>query len=120
MTPYLAEFLPNRGDRESKPHQHAGAEFFYLLSGHLDVQHGEVTHHIEPGDAVYFDATTIHSYTCAGDQPATALIVTLQQPVNTNGSGRGNGFSSARGRITVKSGLPRITAEAVLDKKRPQ
>ena len=44
--------------------------FLYLLTGTLDVQHGEVTHHVSAGDAVYFDATTIHSYVCAGDDTA--------------------------------------------------
>ena len=81
LDPYFAEFLPHKGDREVRAHQHLGAEFLYVLTGRLDVQHGEVTHHIEPGDAIYFDANTTHSYLCAGDEPATALIVTLQQPV---------------------------------------
>jgi hypothetical protein len=47
----------------------------------LEVRHGEETHRLEAGDSVYFDATTIHSYACAGDAPATALIVTLQHPL---------------------------------------
>lgn len=81
LDPYFAEFLPKKGDRELRAHQHLGAEFLYVLSGRLDVRHGEVTHHIEAGDAVYFDANTSHSYLCAGDEPSTALIVTLQQPV---------------------------------------
>ena len=81
LDPYFAEFLPHKADRELRSHQHLGAEFLYVLSGRLDVQHGDVTHHVEAGDAVYFDANTTHSYLCAGDEPATALIVTLQQPV---------------------------------------
>ena len=35
------------------------------------------------GDAAYFDADTIHSYICVGEVAATAVIVTLQQPVAT-------------------------------------
>ena len=58
-----------------------GCEFLYLLSGSLDVRHGEITHRVEAGDAVYFDANTIHSYLCAGEDPATAVIVTLQHAV---------------------------------------
>jgi transcriptional regulator with XRE-family HTH domain len=81
LDPYFAEFLPNKRDREPKSHQHLGCEFLFLLTGKLDVQHGEVTHHIEAGDAAYFDAATVHSYVCIGDEPATALIVTLQQTV---------------------------------------
>ena len=85
LDPYFAEFLPSRPGREPRPHQHFGCEFLYLLSGALDLRHGETTNRIEQGDAVYFDASTTHSYECAGDNPATALIVTLQQPVAGNG-----------------------------------
>jgi transcriptional regulator with XRE-family HTH domain len=98
LDPYLAEFLPKKPGREVKPHQHVGCEFLYLLSGELDLQHGETTHRVEPGDAVYFDANTIHSYTCAGDSPATALIVTLQQPVPAQMVHRANGFIPMRAR----------------------
>jgi len=81
LDPYFAEFLPEKEGRSPRAHQHVGCEFLYLLSGSLDVRHGEVTHHVEAGDAVYFDANTIHSYMCAGKTPATAVIVTLQHPV---------------------------------------
>src|SRR5580704_16492290 len=81
LDPYFAEFLPYKAGREPRAHQHLGCEFLFLLSGHLDVQHGESTHHIEAGDAIYFDAATVHSYQCVGDKSATALIVTLQHPV---------------------------------------
>jgi transcriptional regulator with XRE-family HTH domain len=90
LDPYFAEFLPSRPGREPRPHQHFGCEFLYLLSGSLDLRHGEATNRIEQGDAVYFDASTTHSYECAGDTPATALIVTLQQPVAGHGQGQRN------------------------------
>jgi transcriptional regulator with XRE-family HTH domain len=95
LDPYLAEFQPKTG-REPRAHQHVGCEFLYLLSGKMKLQHGEAIHHVEAGDAVYFDATTIHSYACEGDLPATALIVTLQQPVGTTSQNRTPGFTSAR------------------------
>ena len=114
LDPYFAEFLPKKEGREPRAHQHVGAEFLYLLTGQLDVTHGEVTHHVEAGDAVYFDATTIHSYACSGDQPATALIVTLQQPVNAPQASRPAGFTSARARATLTAGLqtPGISKKA--------
>jgi transcriptional regulator with XRE-family HTH domain len=103
LDPYFAEFLPKKPDREPRAHQHAGCEFLYLLTGQLDVQHGDVTHHVEAGDAVYFDATTIHSYRCAGDGTATALIVTLQQPVSLSYAGRTGGFvAKPRGLANVQ------------------
>ena len=64
-----------------RAHQHTGCEFLYLLSGTLDVRHGETTHRVEAGDAIYFDANTVHSYLCTGKTPATAVIVTLQHPL---------------------------------------
>lgn len=86
LDPYFAEFLPAKKGREPKAHQHAGCEFLILLSGRLDIQHGEVTHHIEAGDAVYFDAGTVHSYQGSGDSSATAIIVTLQQSATYSSS----------------------------------
>jgi len=107
LDPYFAEFLPKKEGRESRAHQHVGCEFLYLLSGKLDVTHGDTTHHVEAGDAVYFDATTIHSYSCAGEVPATALIVTLQQPVTVaNAGARAGAYTSARARATLAGGLP--------------
>jgi transcriptional regulator with XRE-family HTH domain len=99
LDPYFAEFLPAKAGREPKAHQHVGCEFLILLSGRLDIQHGEVTHHIEAGDAVYFDADTTHSYMCSGDQPATAVIVTMQQPLGSHAgprTGVPTGISSNR------------------------
>jgi transcriptional regulator with XRE-family HTH domain len=103
LDPYFAEFLPPKAGRAPRAHQHLGCEFLYLLSGNLSVRHGETTHHLETGDAVYFDANTIHSYACTGDVPANAVIVTLQHPVALHlGGARGqaNGLNGGRiGRI---------------------
>jgi transcriptional regulator with XRE-family HTH domain len=99
LDPYFAEFLPAAAGREAKAHQHFGCEFLYMLSGTLRVRHGGAVHQVEPGDAIYFDASTTHSYECAGETPATALIVTLQQPVALPGNGlrpAGNQLRSAR------------------------
>jgi transcriptional regulator with XRE-family HTH domain len=81
MDPYYAEFLPDKPGRERRAHQHVGCEFLYVLSGELEVQHGSTTHFLGAGDAVYFDANTVHSYMCAGDVPAHVVIVTLHHPV---------------------------------------
>jgi len=81
LDPYFAEFLPVKEGRMPRAHQHVGCEFLYLLTGSLDVRHGEATYHIEAGDAIYFDANTTHNYACTGKAPATAVIVTLQHPL---------------------------------------
>ena len=97
LDPYFAEFLPAKEGREPRAHQHFGYEFLYVLTGKLAVQHGETTYHLEVGDAVYFDANTIHSYQCTGDTSANAVIVTLQHPVNLH-LGHGNGKTAGLGR----------------------
>jgi transcriptional regulator with XRE-family HTH domain len=81
LDPYFAEFLPEKEGRSPRAHQHVGCEFLYLLSGTLDVRHGETVHHVEAGDAIYFDANTTHSYVCTSKMPCTAVIVTLQHPL---------------------------------------
>jgi transcriptional regulator with XRE-family HTH domain len=81
LDPYLAEFQPLAG-RASRPHQHVGCEFLYVLKGALSIQHAENCYELAMGDSVYFDSSTIHSYSCLGEEPALVLIVTLQQPVD--------------------------------------
>jgi len=106
LDPYFAEFLPAKKGRESRAHQHVGCEFLLLLTGRLDIQHGDVTHHLEAGDAVYFDADTIHNYICSGDQSATAVIVTVQQPVGSHHgprTGQPAGIASNRVRTLTSS-----------------
>ena len=81
LDPYLAEFQPGKGP-DANFHKHGGFEFLYIMRGALRIQHGEVIHELRTGDSVYFDSSTTHSYSCTGDEPATVLIVTLQQPTN--------------------------------------
>jgi transcriptional regulator with XRE-family HTH domain len=81
MDPYFAEFVPLSHPQESRPHLHPGFEFLYVLEGELGLQHGEHQTTLGPGDAVYFDSSTAHSYSCAGPKPANALIVTMHQPL---------------------------------------
>jgi quercetin dioxygenase-like cupin family protein/DNA-binding XRE family transcriptional regulator len=80
MDPYFAEFVPLEKNAEPRAHVHPGYEFLYVLDGELALHHGEHHTTLEPGDAVYFDASTPHSYVCAGKKPADALIVTMHQP----------------------------------------
>ena len=81
LDPYYAEFLPLKKTQEIRPHVHPGYEFLYVLEGELDVRHGDKQQVLEPGDGVYFDASTPHSYRCAGKTAATAIIVTMHQQV---------------------------------------
>ncbi|MGD0829354.1 MAG: XRE family transcriptional regulator [Terracidiphilus sp.] len=77
MDPYFAEFQPLTKDMEPKAHIHQGFEFLYVLHGALELHHGEQICTLDAGDAVYFDASTPHSYQCVGQKPAGAIIVTM-------------------------------------------
>ena len=79
MDPYFAEFMPLAKDMEPKAHMHPGFEFLYMLEGELEIHHGDQLSTLEAGDAVYFDASTPHSYHCSGKRPANAIIVTMHQ-----------------------------------------
>lgn len=82
MAPYVAEFLPATDDnRAQRAHQHTGAEFLYVLTGRLQVKHGEHNESFAAGDAMYFHSSTTHSYQRLGDDPCTALILTMPTPL---------------------------------------
>ena len=107
LDPYFAEFLPQKAGRESKVHQHAGNEFLFLLSGDLDVRHGEETYHITEGDGIYFDAGTTHGYSCIGDKPATAVIVIMVAAVGEGHRGVTRMSPSAMARLrSLRPGSP--------------
>ena len=107
LDPYFAEFLPEKEGRLATCASACRGASFFLLSGTLDVRHGEVTHRVEAGDAIYFDANTIHSYVCTSKTPATAVIVTLQHPLMLQ---MGNGSRA----INLGNGKIRGVSEAIL------
>lgn len=80
MDPYFAEFIPTARTPEPKAHMHPGYEFLYVLEGVLELRHGDQESFLEPGDAVYFDSGTPHSYQCGGKAPTKVIIVTMHQP----------------------------------------
>jgi quercetin dioxygenase-like cupin family protein len=61
-----------------RSHLHPGFEFLYVLTGELLLHHGETEETLGPGDSVYFESGTPHSYQCAGPVNCTAMIVTVQ------------------------------------------
>jgi len=111
MDPYFAEFVPLTKDMEPKAHMHPGFEFLYVLDGELAIQHGDRASTLEVGDAVYFDASTPHSYQCAGKRPAQAIIVTMHQapvamPIQLRPIGNGT-KAPAAGLVRNGTGLER-------------
>ena len=73
---FLAEFEPIT-PQQCRPHEHAGIEFLYVLSGKLELRFSEQQHELGEGDAVYFDSSASHAYRRAGAKRTTALVVLL-------------------------------------------
>ena len=74
---YMAEFPAGRFARPSEEHVHDGAEFVHVLEGTLQITYQDVAYTLEAGDSVYFDSLEPHSYRCASDVPARALVVSI-------------------------------------------
>ena len=73
---FLATFHPV-ADGKARPHEHAGVEMIYVLSGELEVTVENAVHALEHGDAMYFDASVAHSYRRTGRTSCSALIVSV-------------------------------------------
>lgn len=73
---FLAEFNPITPE-QCQPHQHAGIEVLYILSGKLEVRAGEDIHELSEGDAIYFDSGVSHAYRRIGAKRTTAMVVLL-------------------------------------------
>lgn len=70
---YVAEFRPVASG-DARPHEHAGIEMIYVLSGELSVRIEAVEHVLTVGDAMYFDASVPHSYRRTGRSACSALV----------------------------------------------
>jgi quercetin dioxygenase-like cupin family protein len=114
MDPYFAEFVPLEAGQEPKAHMHTGFEFLYVLDGELGLRHGTEDCVLGTGDAVYFDASTTHSYHCAGKKPAQAIIVTMHQPPPAQSMGMRPAAAAPAPRTPAPPPVPEGT-----DEKRP-
>lgn len=76
LSAYLAEFQAVTAEK-SKPHQHAGVEFLFVLKGSLTLKIGSEEYELEAEDAIYFDSAVQHSYRRSGTRPCTGVIVTV-------------------------------------------
>ncbi len=76
LNAYYAEFEPVSPEK-SRPHQHAGVEFLYVLKGKLALRVAGEDHLLEDGDSVYFRSTQPHSYRRVGGRLCSALVVSV-------------------------------------------
>ncbi len=78
MEPFFVELLPEP-DSESETDRtlssHEGEEFIVVVSGRVAVIHGRDTHHLEPGDSIYYNSIVPHHVGCAGKETAEIYAV---------------------------------------------
>lgn len=74
MEPFLVEFDPHQ-TTQPQAVQHAGEEFLYVLEGCIELNHGNETYVLNPGDSVYWDSNEPHSLKALGDEIAHGIAV---------------------------------------------
>lgn len=77
LRPCMAEFLPGEERHAFHPKQYPGVEMVYVLSGAIEVQRKGEPHHLKARDVLYISGETHRTYSCIGDTPAQALIISF-------------------------------------------
>jgi transcriptional regulator with XRE-family HTH domain len=72
MEPFIVTLLPAAAD---EPSSHDGQEFIYVLEGEMEVVVNDTQDVLKPGDAIYYDSTSMHLVKAHGDKPAKILAV---------------------------------------------
>jgi transcriptional regulator with XRE-family HTH domain len=73
---YYADFPVGAGS--SEPHQHAGAEFLYVIAGRLVLTIENKAVVLGEGDTIHFDSGVPHSYRLEQPQQPVSAIVVVQ------------------------------------------
>ena len=69
---FLANFSSNI---PTEPHTHSGIEFVYVMQGGLEISIRGEAHHLNEGDAMYFDSEPEHCYSRIGPEVCSAIVV---------------------------------------------
>jgi transcriptional regulator with XRE-family HTH domain len=76
----IVEFIEVRhevGAGDDEAYHHRGREYGLVLSGRLRVDVGFKQYHLEPGFSIAFDSSIPHRVVNVGDEPATAVWLTI-------------------------------------------
>ena len=74
MEPFFIDVLPQPPGRV-KVSQHEGEEFIIVISGGIELQYGDETFRLEPGDSVYYSSTTPHRLVALNGEKAQIMAV---------------------------------------------
>jgi len=73
MEPFLVTLEP--ASKKGVPYNHDGEEFLFVLEGRVEIQFGDFSDILEPGDSIYYDSTVPHRVSCVDDVPAQIIAV---------------------------------------------
>lgn len=73
MSPFVVRPTEQPAD---DPHpEHAGQEFMFVHAGTVELDYGDQTFTLGPGDSAYFDASISHTVRTVGAEPAEVVVV---------------------------------------------
>jgi transcriptional regulator with XRE-family HTH domain len=73
MSPFVVRPTEDAAD---DPHpEHAGQEFVFVHAGNVELEYGDRTVKLGPGDSAYFDASVGHRIRPVGTEPAEVVVV---------------------------------------------
>jgi transcriptional regulator with XRE-family HTH domain len=78
MSPFVIRPTEELAD---DPHpEHAGQEFMFVHAGRVELDYGDQTFILGPGDSAYFDASVIHKIRAVGARRAEVVVVAHAEP----------------------------------------
>ena len=78
MSPFVVRPSEQLAD---DPHpEHAGQEFMFVHAGTIELDYGDQTFTLEPGDSAYFDASVTHKIRAVGAECAEVVVVAHAEP----------------------------------------
>jgi transcriptional regulator with XRE-family HTH domain len=78
MSPFVVRPTEELAD---DPHpEHAGQEFIFVHAGTVELDYGDQTFTLGPGDSAYFDAAVGHKIRPVGAHPAEVVVVAHAEP----------------------------------------
>lgn len=78
MSPFVIRPTEEPAD---DPHpEHAGQEFMFVHAGKVELDYGDQTFTLGPGDSAYFDASVSHKIRAIGNRRAEVVVVAHAEP----------------------------------------
>lgn len=78
MSPFVVR--PSEKPGDYPPPEHAGQEFVFVHVGSIELDYGDQTFTLGPGDSAYFDASVNHNIRAIGDERAEVVVVAHAEP----------------------------------------